>query len=278
LRTFSSRRGITQTRLHESACGLPCIGLIVGRRIIIRVRRGVATDLHPARNRWRSEQNVSLPARIRAKPGSVRYFARSGFRMRTEPRDRASRSRRPPGREPGGFFQLMKERAEALRRGQTESGPPVRLHAPPGISAVQLLSGLRLTVAPTALSRWGRATPLRCCVEGGKGWMVATPTAEVNNRAKRSFRAHSFAPVRPRGQREDENLGLGAAAAPAKPNPLEPHYEVRVQVSRSLCPHLVCRRKRTEVKRRVLLDAVAARQLRDIPAAAQRLDQRGTRD
>ena len=49
-------------------------------------------------------------------------------------------------------------------------------------------------------------------------------------------------------------------------------------VSLSRCPHLLSRRERAEVKRRVLLDAVAARQLRDIPAAAQRLDQRGTRD
>jgi predicted phage terminase large subunit-like protein len=51
------------------------------------------------------------------------------------------------GREPGGFFQLMKERAEALRRSQPGSGPPVRLRAPPGVSAVQLLSGARRTVA-----------------------------------------------------------------------------------------------------------------------------------
>ena len=51
------------------------------------------------------------------------------------------------GREPGGFFQLVKERAEALRRDQAGSGPPVRLRAPPGISAVQLLSGARRTVA-----------------------------------------------------------------------------------------------------------------------------------
>ena len=40
------------------------------------------------------------------------------------------------GREPGGMYQLMKERAEALRRSQPESGPPVRLRAPPGIGAV----------------------------------------------------------------------------------------------------------------------------------------------
>jgi predicted phage terminase large subunit-like protein len=52
------------------------------------------------------------------------------------------------GREPGGFFQLMKERAEALRRGQQAGeGQPVRLRAPPGISAVQLLSGTRRNVA-----------------------------------------------------------------------------------------------------------------------------------
>src|SRR6516165_597782 len=50
------------------------------------------------------------------------------------------------GREPGGFFQLIKERAEALRRSQAGSGTPVRLRAPPGISAVQLLSGARRIV------------------------------------------------------------------------------------------------------------------------------------
>jgi hypothetical protein len=50
------------------------------------------------------------------------------------------------GREPGGFFQLIKERALERRRSQTESGPPVRPLAPPGIGAVQLLSGARRTV------------------------------------------------------------------------------------------------------------------------------------
>jgi hypothetical protein len=51
------------------------------------------------------------------------------------------------GREPGGFFQLMKERTEALRRGQAGSGLPVRLRAPPGVGTVQLLSGARRIVA-----------------------------------------------------------------------------------------------------------------------------------
>jgi hypothetical protein len=50
------------------------------------------------------------------------------------------------GREPSGFFQLVKERALELRRGQPGFGPPVRLRALPGISAVQLLSGARRSV------------------------------------------------------------------------------------------------------------------------------------
>jgi hypothetical protein len=54
------------------------------------------------------------------------------------------------GREPGGFFQLIKGRALELRRSQTESGASVRLRAPPGIGAVQLLSGARRTVAADA--------------------------------------------------------------------------------------------------------------------------------
>jgi hypothetical protein len=51
------------------------------------------------------------------------------------------------GREPGGMLQLVEERALELRRGQSGSGAPVRLRAPPGVSAVQLLSGTRRTVA-----------------------------------------------------------------------------------------------------------------------------------
>jgi predicted phage terminase large subunit-like protein len=45
-----------------------------------------------------------------------------------------------------GIFELYRQRAEELRRGQAP-GPPVRLRAPRGVGAVQLLSGLRRNVA-----------------------------------------------------------------------------------------------------------------------------------
>jgi hypothetical protein len=45
-----------------------------------------------------------------------------------------------------GIFELYRQRAEELRRGQAP-GPPVRLRAPRGVGAVQLLSGSRRNVA-----------------------------------------------------------------------------------------------------------------------------------
>jgi predicted phage terminase large subunit-like protein len=51
-----------------------------------------------------------------------------------------------------GIFELYRQRAEELRRGQT-SGPPVRLRAPRGISHVQLFSGITARWHPTAPSR-----------------------------------------------------------------------------------------------------------------------------
>jgi predicted phage terminase large subunit-like protein len=45
-----------------------------------------------------------------------------------------------------GIFELYRQRAEELRRGQAP-GPPVCLRAPRGIGCVQLLSGLRRNVA-----------------------------------------------------------------------------------------------------------------------------------
>ena len=45
-----------------------------------------------------------------------------------------------------GFFELYRQRAEELRRGQA-LGPCVRLRAPRGVAQVQLLSGIRRTVA-----------------------------------------------------------------------------------------------------------------------------------
>ena len=45
-----------------------------------------------------------------------------------------------------GIWELYRQRAEELRRAQMP-GPPVRLRAPRGIGRVQLLSGLRRTVA-----------------------------------------------------------------------------------------------------------------------------------
>jgi hypothetical protein len=45
-----------------------------------------------------------------------------------------------------GIFELYRQRAEELRRGQMP-GPQVRLRAPRGIGAVQTLSGLHKNVA-----------------------------------------------------------------------------------------------------------------------------------
>ena len=44
-----------------------------------------------------------------------------------------------------GIFELYRQRAEELRRGQMP-GPPVRLRAPAGVGAVQLLSGIHRNV------------------------------------------------------------------------------------------------------------------------------------
>jgi len=46
-----------------------------------------------------------------------------------------------------GIFELYRQRAEELRRGQMP-GPPVRLRAPSGVSHVQLFSGIHRAVAP----------------------------------------------------------------------------------------------------------------------------------
>ena len=45
-----------------------------------------------------------------------------------------------------GIFELYRQRAEEVRREQTPDSP-VRLRAPRGVSQVQLLSGIRQTVA-----------------------------------------------------------------------------------------------------------------------------------
>jgi predicted phage terminase large subunit-like protein len=45
-----------------------------------------------------------------------------------------------------GMFELTRQRAEELRRGQMP-GPPVRLRAPRGVSHVQLFSGIHCAVA-----------------------------------------------------------------------------------------------------------------------------------
>jgi hypothetical protein len=44
-----------------------------------------------------------------------------------------------------GIFELYRQRAEALRRGEMP-GPPVRLRAPRGVSHVQLFSGIHRAV------------------------------------------------------------------------------------------------------------------------------------
>jgi predicted phage terminase large subunit-like protein len=46
-----------------------------------------------------------------------------------------------------GILAYYRQRAEELRHGQALSGPPVRLRAPAGVGAVQLLSGIHRAVA-----------------------------------------------------------------------------------------------------------------------------------
>ena len=57
-----------------------------------------------------------------------------------------------------GIFELYRQRAEELRRGQ-EPGPTVRLRAPRGVGAVQLLSGVHRNVAA---ERHGRDVRVGC--------------------------------------------------------------------------------------------------------------------
>jgi hypothetical protein len=46
-----------------------------------------------------------------------------------------------------GIFELYRQRAEEPRRGEVRPGRAVRLRAPRGVGAVQLLSGARRNVA-----------------------------------------------------------------------------------------------------------------------------------
>ena len=46
-----------------------------------------------------------------------------------------------------GIYELYRQRAEELCRGQAGTNRPVRLRAPRGVGAVQTLSGVRRTVA-----------------------------------------------------------------------------------------------------------------------------------
>jgi hypothetical protein len=81
------------------------------------------------------------------------------------------------GREPGGMYQLMKERFLELRRSQAEADIPVRLRAPRGVGAVQLLSGIRRNVATDCtveISETDAAPLLRA------GWV----RADVGDRAQ----------------------------------------------------------------------------------------------
>ena len=73
-----------------------------------------------------------------------------------------------------GIYELYRQLAEGLRRGQ-EPGPPVRLRAPRGVGAVQLLSGIHRNVsadrtvemsaadaAPLLRAGWVRVDGARC--------------------------------------------------------------------------------------------------------------------
>ena len=67
-----------------------------------------------------------------------------------------------------GIFELYRQLAEKARHGQ-EPGPQVRLRAPPGVGAVQLLSGSTATSQPTVRSRCRKPMPRRYCAQGGSG-------------------------------------------------------------------------------------------------------------
>ena len=81
-----------------------------------------------------------------------------------------------------GIFELYRQRAEELRRAQ-EPGPPARLHAPRGVSCVQLLSGIRRNVAADGtveMSETDAAPLLRA------GWVrvdVGDPAATASSRS-----------------------------------------------------------------------------------------------
>jgi phage terminase large subunit-like protein len=78
-----------------------------------------------------------------------------------------------PDRTP--IWNLYRERAEELRSGEARASRPVRLRAPRGVGAVQLLSGARRNVAATAPSRCRNQMRDRCCWRPG-----FTPTRAVS--------------------------------------------------------------------------------------------------
>jgi hypothetical protein len=73
------------------------------------------------------------------------------------------------GREPGGMYQLMKERFLELRRSQAGRALRSARAPPPGIGAVQLLSGIRRNVATDGTIEMSEKTPRRYCGPGGCG-------------------------------------------------------------------------------------------------------------
>ncbi|MBV8090300.1 MAG: hypothetical protein JO139_12135 [Alphaproteobacteria bacterium] len=81
-----------------------------------------------------------------------------------------------------GMFELYRQRAEGLRRGQAPC-PSARLRAPRGVSCVQLLSGIRRNVAADGtveMSETDAAPLLRA------GWVrvdVGDPAATESSRS-----------------------------------------------------------------------------------------------
>src|SRR3974390_1728508 len=66
-----------------------------------------------------------------------------------------------------GIFELYRQRAEELRRGETRPGRMVRLRAPAGVGAVQLLQGSPGRCQPTARRDVGVGR--RAAIGGGVG-------------------------------------------------------------------------------------------------------------
>jgi predicted phage terminase large subunit-like protein len=94
------------------------------------------------------------------------------------------------GAEPSsnaGIFELYRQRAEELRRGEPRPGRLVRLRAPAGVGAVQLFREPIGTCQPMARSRCRNRTPRRYCGRPGSWQAFAV------RRGRKGFRTTSRA-------------------------------------------------------------------------------------